>query len=169
MNDYKRVEEKWQKYWEEKGTFLAKTDDIKEPYYILVEFPYPSGSGLHVGHVRYLQKTKTFADYSIVLLNSDKSVKSIKGDSRPINNENDRAEVLMALSCVDFVVMFDEDSPAELLDEIKPDVYTKGADYTMDTLPERDIMIKNGTRVEFIDFVQGKSTTNIIEKINNKE
>ena len=52
MNDYKRVEEKWQKYWEEKGTFLAKTDDIKEPYYILVEFPYPSGSGLHVGHVR---------------------------------------------------------------------------------------------------------------------
>lgn len=124
---------------------------------------------LHVGHVRYLQKTKTFADYSIVLLNSDKSVKSIKGDSRPINNENDRAEVLMALSCVDFVVMFDEDSPAELLDKIKPDVYTKGADYTMDTLPERDIMIKNGTRVEFIDFVQGKSTTNIIEKINNKE
>ena len=124
---------------------------------------------LHVGHVRYLQRTKTFADYSIVLLNSDKSVKSIKGDSRPINNENDRAEVLMALSCVDFVVMFDEDSPAELLDEIKPDVYTKGADYTMDTLPERDIMIKNGTRVEFIDFVQGKSTTNIIEKINNKE
>lgn len=124
---------------------------------------------LHVGHVRYLQKTKTFADYSIVLLNSDKSVKSIKGDSRPINNENDRAEVLMALSCVDFVVMFDEDSPADLLDEIKPDVYTKGADYTMDTLPERDIMIKNGTRVEFIDFVQGKSTTNIIEKINNKE
>ena len=124
---------------------------------------------LHVGHVRYLQKTKTFADYSIVLLNSDKSVKSIKGDSRPINNENDRAEVLMALSCVDFVVMFDEDSPAELLDEIKPDVYTKCADYTMDTLPERDIMIKNGTRVEFIDFVQGKSTTNIIEKINNKE
>lgn len=124
---------------------------------------------LHVGHVKYLQKTKSYADYSIVLLNSDKSVKSIKGDSRPINNENDRADVLTALSCVDFVVMFDEDSPADLLDEIKPDVYTKGADYTMETLPERDIMIKNGTRVEFIEFVQGKSTTNIIEKINNKE
>ncbi|MCM1264908.1 MAG: D-glycero-beta-D-manno-heptose 1-phosphate adenylyltransferase [Candidatus Gastranaerophilales bacterium] len=124
---------------------------------------------LHVGHVKYLQKTKTYANYLIVLLNSDKSVKSIKGDSRPINNENDRAEILTALSCVDFVVMFDEDSPANLLDEIKPDVYTKGADYTMETLPERDIMIKNGTRVEFIDFVQGKSTTNIIDKINNKE
>ncbi len=124
---------------------------------------------LHVGHVRYLQKSKSFADYLIVLLNSDKSVKSIKGDDRPVNNEQDRAELLAALNCVDFVVMFDEDSPAALLDEIKPDVYTKGADYTMETLPEREIMIKNGTKVEFIDFVQGKSTTNIINKINNKE
>ena len=124
---------------------------------------------LHVGHVRYLQKSKSFADYLIVLLNSDKSVKSIKGDDRPVNNEQDRAELLAALNCVDFVVMFDEDSPATLLDEIKPDVYTKGADYTMETLPEKDIMIKNGTKVEFIDFVQGKSTTNIINKINNKE
>ena len=120
---------------------------------------------LHVGHIRYLQKTKSFADYLIVLLNSDKSVKSIKGENRPINNENDRAEILCALSCVDYVVMFDENSPRELLDEIKPDVYTKGADYTMDTLPEADIMKKNGTRVEFIEFVQGKSTTYTINKI----
>lgn len=124
---------------------------------------------LHVGHVRYLQKSKSFGDYLMVLLNSDKSVKSIKGDDRPINNEQDRAELLCALNCVDFVVMFDESSPANLLDEIKPDVYTKGADYTMETLPEREIMIKNGTKVEFIDFVQGKSTTNIINKINSKE
>ena len=80
---------------------------------------------LHVGHVRYLQKTKSFADYSIVLLNSDKSVRAIKGPLRPINNENDRAEILCALSCVDYVVMFDDDSPRDLLDEIKPDVYTK--------------------------------------------
>lgn len=122
---------------------------------------------LHVGHVRYLQKTKSFADISIVLLNSDKSVRAIKGEGRPINNENDRAEILCALSCVDYVVMFDENSPAALLDEIKPDVYTKGADYTMETLPEADIMRKNGTRVEFISFVEGKSTTNIIKKINS--
>lgn len=122
---------------------------------------------LHVGHVKYLQKTKTFADYSIVLLNSDKSVKSIKGPSRPINNELDRAEILCALSCVDYVVLFDEDSPAKLLDEIKPDVYTKGADYTMDTLPEANIMRKNNTRVEFISFVEGKSTTSTIEKMKN--
>ncbi len=124
---------------------------------------------LHVGHVRYLQKTKSFADYSIVLLNSDKSVRSIKGPERPINNENDRAEILCALSCVDYVVLFDEDSPRDLLDEIKPDVYTKGADYTMETLPEADIMKKNHTRVEFIDFVQGKSTTNTIEKMKNSK
>ena len=122
---------------------------------------------LHVGHIRYLQKTKSFADYLIVLLNSDKSVRAIKGDSRPINNENDRAEILCALSCVDYVVLFDEDSPRNLLDEIRPDVYTKGADYTMETLPEADIMRKNGTRVEFIEFVAGKSTTNIINKVNS--
>lgn len=120
---------------------------------------------LHVGHVRYLEKTKSFGDYLIVLLNSDKSVKSIKGPSRPINNEKDRAEILSALRCVDYVVLFDEDSPKNLLDEMKPDVYTKGADYTMETLPEADIMKKNGTRVEFIDFVEGKSTTKTIEKM----
>ena len=104
-----------------------------------------------------------------MLLNSDKSVRSIKGPTRPINNENDRAEILGALRCVDYVVLFDEDSPRNLLDEIKPDVYTKGADYTMETLPEADIMIKNGTKVEFIEFVDGKSTTKTIEKLNNKE
>lgn len=122
---------------------------------------------LHVGHVRYLEKTKTFADVSIVLLNSDKSVRSIKGPTRPINNESDRAEILSALRCVDYVVLFDEDSPRNLLDEMKPDVYTKGADYNMDTLPEADIMRKNGTTVEFIEFVQGKSTTNTINKMKN--
>lgn len=122
---------------------------------------------LHVGHVRYLEKTKSFADYSIVLLNSDKSVRSIKGPARPINCEQDRAEILSALRCVDYVVLFDEDSPKELLDEMKPDVYTKGADYTMETLPEADIMRKNNIKVEFIEFVQGKSTTNTISKMRN--
>lgn len=123
---------------------------------------------LHVGHVRYLQKTKEKADYSIVMLNSDKSVKSLKGENRPINNENDRAELLSSLRCVDYVVLFDEKSPAKLLEDIKPDFYTKGADYTLETLPERDVVIKNNIKVEFIDFVDGKSTTNIINKINTK-
>lgn len=122
---------------------------------------------LHVGHVRYLTKTKSFADFSIVLLNSDKSVKLIKGEDRPINNEQDRAEILCALSCVDYVVFFDESSPRDLLDEIKPDVYTKGADYNLETLPETDVILKNGGRIEFITFVEGKSTTNTIEAMKN--
>lgn len=122
---------------------------------------------LHVGHVRYLKKTKSFADYLIVLLNSDSSVKTIKGDSRPINNELDRAEILSSLSCVDYVVLFDESSPGNLLEKIRPDVYTKGADYTIETLPEREVVERNNIRVEFIDFVQGKSTTNIINKISS--
>ena len=121
---------------------------------------------LHIGHVRYLQKTKSLADFSIVMLNSDKSVKLIKGESRPINNQNDRAEILTALSCVNYVVLFEERSPAELLEKIKPNIYTKGADYTIETLPEREIVERNGIKVEFIDFVQGKSTTNIINKIS---
>lgn len=118
---------------------------------------------LHVGHVRYLTQTKSYADYSIVLLNSDKSIRSIKGEGRPINNENDRAEVLCALSCVDYVVLFDEDSPGELLGEIKPDVHTKGADYSVETLPEADVILKNAGRIEFIAFVEGKSSSNTIE------
>lgn len=120
---------------------------------------------LHVGHVRYLQATKAFADISVVCLNSDVSVKKIKGPDRPINNENDRAEILCALSCVDYVVLFDESSPVDLLCEIKSDVYTKGADYTIETLPEAKPVMQNGGRVEFISFVEGKSTTNVIKKI----
>lgn len=123
---------------------------------------------LHVGHVRYLTKTKSFADVSVVLLNSDKSVKLIKGEGRPINNESDRAEILCALSCVDYVVLFDESSPRDLLDEIKPDVHTKGADYTVENLPEADVILKNGGRIEFITFVEGKSTTNMIKAMGRE-
>ncbi len=124
---------------------------------------------LHVGHVRYLNKAKSFGDVLIVALNSDKSVKSIKGENRPINNENDRAEVLSALRSVDYVVLFDEDSPVNLLLQIKPDVHTKGADYTIETLPEAKAIIEAGGRIEFISFVEGKSTTSIIDKINSNK
>ena len=120
---------------------------------------------LHVGHVRYLKKSKEFGDVLIVGLNSDASVRSIKGPNRPINNEFDRAEVLCALDSVDYVVLFDEDSPRDLLELIKPNVYTKGADYTLKTLPEADVILKNNGWVEFIDFVEGKSTTKIIDKM----
>ncbi|HIQ89138.1 TPA: D-glycero-beta-D-manno-heptose 1-phosphate adenylyltransferase [Candidatus Galligastranaerophilus faecipullorum] len=120
---------------------------------------------LHVGHVRYLKKSKSFGDVLIVGLNSDKSVRSIKGEGRPVNSEQDRAEVLCALESVDYVVLFDEDSPKDLLEVIKPNIYTKGADYTLKTLPEADVILRNNGWVEFIDFVEGKSTTKIIDKI----
>lgn len=121
---------------------------------------------LHVGHVRYLEETKKFGDVLIVALNSDASVRRLKREGRPINNENDRAEVLNALKSVDYVVLFDEDSPMQLLAEIKPDVHTKGADYTVETLPEAKVILENGGRLEFIKFVEGKSTTSTIAKIN---
>lgn len=121
---------------------------------------------LHVGHVRYLEETKKFGDVLIVALNSDASVRRLKGEGRPINNENDRAEVLNALKSVDYAVLFDEDSPMQLLAEIKPDVHTKGADYTVETLPEAKVILENGGRLEFIKFVEGKSTTSTIAKIN---
>lgn len=120
---------------------------------------------LHVGHVRYLQKSKSFGDILVVGLNSDISVKILKGETRPINPQEDRAEVLCALACVDYVVMFDEKTPVDLLDLIKPDIYTKGGDYTLETLPEADVILKNNGKVEFIDFVEGKSTTKIIDKM----
>ena len=123
---------------------------------------------LHIGHVRYLKKSASFGDILIVGLNSDNSVKRLKGETRPINNEQDRAELLSELNFVDFVVIFEEDTPEELLDEIKPDIYTKGADYTLETLPEAKTVLKNNGKVEFINLVEGKSTTNVIKKIENK-
>ena len=122
---------------------------------------------LHVGHVRYLKKSADLGDILIVCLNSDRSVKALKGNDRPLNNEQDRAEVLAALSCVDFVVIFDEDTPVNYLSEIKPDIHTKGGDYDINTLPEAKVVMDNGGRLEFINFVEGKSTTNIINKMKN--
>ena len=123
---------------------------------------------LHIGHVRYLKKSAKFGDIMIIGLNSDASVKRLKGESRPINNELDRAELLSELGFVDYVVIFEEDTPEALLDEIKPNIYTKGADYTIETLPEASVVLKNGGKVEFIDLVAGKSTTNVIKKIEQK-
>ena len=121
---------------------------------------------LHIGHLRYLKKAKSFGDILVVALNSDSSTKALKGESRPINNQNDRAELLANLNCVDIVVIFDEISPEKLLVEIAPDIHTKGADYTIETLPEAKAIIEAGGKIEFIEFVEGKSTTNTIKKIN---
>lgn len=122
---------------------------------------------LHVGHVRYLQEAKKLGDVLIIALNSDSSVRILKGPTRPINNESDRAEVLAALSCVDYVVIFEEQTPVNLLARIKPDIHTKGGDYNPDNLPETKVILENGGKLEFIKFVEGKSTTNIINKAKN--
>lgn len=123
---------------------------------------------LHIGHVRYLKESAKCGDILVIGLNSDSSVKRLKGETRPINNESDRAELLSELGFVDYVVIFEQDSPVELLDEIKPNIYTKGADYTLETLPEAETVLKNGGKVEFINLVEGKSTTNVIKKIEQK-
>lgn len=120
---------------------------------------------LHVGHVRYLGAARALGDCLVVGLNSDASVRRLKGPERPVNEEADRAEVLDALRAVDYVTIFDEPTAAELIEIIRPDVYVKGGDYTIATLPEAEIVRGYGGRVEFIDLVPERSTTRVIEKL----
>ena len=120
---------------------------------------------LHAGHVRYLEKAKAFGDVLVLGLNSDASVRANKGPSRPINSEMDRAEVVGALASVDAVVLFDELTAESIIAKVRPDVYVKGGDYTIETLPEAKIVQSYGGRVEFVSLVAGRSTTNVIEKI----
>lgn len=119
---------------------------------------------LHSGHITYLREAKSFGDILVVGLNSDNSVRKLKGDNRPINNQNDRLFVLNSLACVDFVIIFDEDTPYNLIDKIKPDVLVKGGDYKDKEIVGSDI-VKD---VRIVDFVANKSTTNIINKIKGK-
>ncbi|MBQ1876295.1 MAG: D-glycero-beta-D-manno-heptose 1-phosphate adenylyltransferase [Selenomonas sp.] len=120
---------------------------------------------LHAGHVRYLAKARSFGDCLVLGLNSDASVRRLKGPERPINNEQDRTEVVGGLQSVDYVVIFDEPTAEQLIAKVKPDVYVKGGDYTLETLPEAKIVQSYGGRVEFVQMVAGRSTTNVIEKI----
>ena len=120
---------------------------------------------LHAGHVRYLTAAAAMGDFLVVGLNSDASVRRLKGEGRPIVSEADRAEVLEALRAVDIVTIFDEPTAEELIRLVRPDVYVKGGDYSLDTLPEANIVQEAGGRVELIPFVEGHSTTSIIERI----
>ena len=122
---------------------------------------------LHSGHVDYLTKSKALGDVLIVGMNSDKSVKNIKGDKRPIINQENRAIILANLKPVDFVVLFDEDTPAELINAIIPDVLVKGADWDLDKIEGRETVIKNGGEVKNIKFVNEQSTSKIIQKVLN--
>ncbi|HIJ81307.1 MAG TPA: D-glycero-beta-D-manno-heptose-7-phosphate kinase [Desulfuromonadales bacterium] len=120
---------------------------------------------LHAGHVKYLQKAAALGDVLILGLNSDASVRRLKGEKRPLICEDERAHILAALDCIDFVVIFDEDTPLELITAFKPDILAKGGDYSLDGVVGRNIVEAGGGRVELVTFVDGKSTTNIIEKV----
>lgn len=120
---------------------------------------------LHIGHIRYLQEAAKLGDMLIVGLNSDASVKRLKGEERPINNERDRAELLSALSFVDYVVIFEQDTPLELIKMVQPDVLVKGGDYSNEYVVGTNEVEDRGGKLVLIPFVDGKSTTNIINKI----
>lgn len=120
---------------------------------------------LHAGHVDYLKKARNKGDILVVGINSDASVRRLKGDKRPINNIQDRCMILSALTFVDYVIPFEEDTPLELIMKVKPHVLVKGGDYTIDNIVGADFVKDHGGVVETISFVQGKSTTNIINKI----
>lgn len=122
---------------------------------------------LHPGHVRYLQAARRHGDLLIVGVNSDASVRRNKGPSRPINPENERAEVLAALDCVDAVSIFDDDTPAAIVRRVEPDVLVKGADWPSDQIVGRDTVEARGGRVILEPVERGYSTTSIIERIKN--
>lgn len=122
---------------------------------------------IHSGHTQYLAKARQMGDCLFLGLNSDASVKRLKGEERPINNQDDRAIVLDALKAVDYVVLFEEDTPFNLIKQILPNLLVKGGDYKAEDIVGYDIVTQHGGDVVTISFVEGKSTTNIINKINN--
>ena len=123
---------------------------------------------LHPGHVRYLRQARTLGAALVVGVNTDRSVRVIKGESRPVTPESERAEILAALACVDVVVLFDEETPYELIRRIQPDVLVKGADWSEASMIGRDIVEARGGRVDRVPFEAGYSTTSIIEKIREQ-
>ena len=123
---------------------------------------------LHPGHVRYLQHARSLGDALIVGINSDRSVRTVKGPERPINPEQERAEILAALECVDAVAIFDEETPFEIISAIAPDVLVKGADWAEDAIVGRDIVEARGGRVVRAAIEQGYSTTEILRNIQRQ-
>ena len=125
---------------------------------------------LHVGHIRYLRAAQTLGDALVVAINGDASVRALKGPGRPVNPEQDRAEVLAALGCVDFVVLFDTERVTELVRAIRPHVYAKGGDYTVASLDpgERAALGEVGAEIRILPLVPGKSTTGTLERMKAK-
>ena len=123
---------------------------------------------IHAGHIDYLNKAKALGDVLIVGLNSDDSVKRIKGEKRPIINEDERAEIISNIKPVDYVVLFDEDTPAELIKELVPDILIKGADWKIDKIVGAGTVLANGGEVKTIEFINDQSTSKIIDMITSR-
>jgi len=124
---------------------------------------------LHTGHVRYLRGASKECDVLIVGVNSDSSVKSIKGEGRPINRQDDRLEVLMALSCIDFLTLFEEDTPEELIKKIRPEIIFKGGDWKEEDVVGADHVKAEGGRARIIPYLKGYSTTELIKRIQKND
>ncbi len=124
---------------------------------------------LHRGHVELLEQARALGDFLLLGLNSDTSVSRLKGEERPLVNERDRAYILSRLEAVDAVCLFDEDTPLELIRNIKPDILVKGGDYTIETIVGHEIVQAYGGRVTTIPLISGRSTTNILNKIKQQQ
>src|SRR5256885_15186007 len=124
---------------------------------------------LHVGHVRYLQQARELGDALVVAINSDASARELKGEGRPLTNQNDRAEILAALACVDCVTVFDDLSPRTLIAQLLPDVLVKGGDYALDQIHGREEVEAAGGRVVSLPLVEGASTSRIVDRIKNEK
>lgn len=124
---------------------------------------------LHLGHVRYLQQARQLGDALVIALNSDESVRALKGETRPINSQSDRAEILSALTCVDYVTIFTGEDVRPLLREIRPQVYAKGGDYTIDSLNAKELVVLRELAIEvkILSLVPGKSTTALLEQMES--
>lgn len=120
---------------------------------------------LHVGHIRYLYQASQLGDLLIVALNSDSSVRELKGSVRPIMEERDRLEIIAALEMVDYVTLFTDLTCSSLLKRLRPDVYVKGGDYNPENLPEWSVVQEYGGRIEFVEFIAGRATSEIIKEI----
>lgn len=120
---------------------------------------------LHVGHIRYLEEAKSLGEILVVAINSDRSATQLKGPSRPINAQYERAEVLAALACVDYVTIFEEPDPHRIISVLRPNILVKGGDWTRETTVGRDIVENEGGKVVVIPYVEGISTTGLIDRI----
>jgi len=123
---------------------------------------------LHVGHIRYLAQAKKLGDFLIIGLNSDSSVKELKGEDRPINSFEDRASLLSAIDSVDLVIMFEEQTPENLIKDIVPDILVKGGDYNIKDIVGYQTVMQNGGQVKTLSFYDGYSSTNYINKIKKR-